>query len=232
MDLDPQGNASTALGVDKFSEKSSAYEYLMEPGSMRKDFWLSSAYERLDVLPSNISLVGAESEFMGKDPKQRNLLLRQAIKETKPDHDFVIFDAPPSLGVMTMNILSASNYVIVPVQCEFLALEGLSMLLETLEEIRSSQKTKLMLLGCVLTMVDLRTNLAQQVIKDMRSHLGKKVMKTLIPRTVRLSECPSHGKTIYDYERWGAGARAYESLTKEVLARLGAIHRKRSAAES
>ena len=221
FDLDPQGNATTAVGVEKYTTNPSSYDFLI-PGQ-EKAAPTPTQYPNLDLFPANISLVRAEMELLQLND-QRNTVLKRNLEKRAFGHDLIIFDAPPSLGLLTLNILLASDYVIVPVQCEYLALEGLTMLLETIEQINPS----LELLGCVLTMVDLRTDLSQEIIKDMRTHFGNKVLKTLIPRTVRLAECPSHGKTIFDYERWGAGARAYDSLSKEVITRLKNVQRKGS----
>ncbi|CAN5476665.1 ParA family protein [soil metagenome] len=217
FDMDPQGNATTALGVEKFTTNPSSYEFLTSK-EIPPD-WTATQYKDLDVYPANISLIRAELDLL-QNAKGRDTMFRSALDKKTFNHDYIIFDAPPSLGLLTLNILIASDYVLVPVQCEYLALEGLTMLLETLDEIARDHNPKLELLGCVLTMVDLRTNLSQMVIKDMRSHLQNRVLTTLIPRTIRLSECPSHGKTIFDYDRWGPGARAYESLAKEVIERV------------
>jgi chromosome partitioning protein len=217
VDLDPQGNATTAIGVEKFTTNASSYELLFPEKEAPSP--TPTQYDQLELFPANISLVRAEMDLIGLQDRRESVLKRHLESVALP-YDVVLFDAPPSLGLITLNILIAADQVLIPVQCEYLALEGLTMLLETIEEIRLAHNPSLELLGCVLTMVDLRTNLSQQVIKDMRTHLGAKVLKTLIPRTVRLSECPSHGKTIFDYERWGAGARAYESLAKEIHLRL------------
>lgn len=219
FDLDPQGNATTALGVEKFTTNPSSYEFLFSKGNQRPE-WTPTHYDGLDLYPANISLVRADMELI-KDPEHRNTRLATALERHQLPHDILLFDAPPSLGLLPVNILIAATHVLVPVQCEFLALEGLSMLLDTLDEIGRDHNPDLEILGCVLTMVDLRTNLSQQVIQEMRTHLGEKVMTTLIPRTVRLSECPSHGQTIFEYERWNTGARAYDALAIEMLARLG-----------
>ena len=225
FDLDPQGNATTALGVDKFTEAPSSYDFLMGEGDSRGEC-SPTRNENVFLYPANISLVRAEMELHDRGA-ERNFTLRHSLAAQALPHEVILFDAPPSLGLLTMNILMAADFVIIPVQCEFLALEGLSMLLDTIEEVKKVQNRKLVMLGCALTMVDLRTNLSQQVIRDMRNHLGKKVFKTLIPRTIRLSESPSHGKTIFEYERWGAGARAYEALSQEVLGRLQAVSKAR-----
>lgn len=227
FDFDPQGNATTAVGVEKYSTNPSTYEVLLA----REDVpdWTPTQYEGVDIYPSNISLIRAERDLLGLGDT-RDSALRQALDRRAFPHDIILFDAPPSLGLLTLNLLIAADFVLVPVQCEYLALEGLTMLLETLEEIRKDHNPSLTLLGCVLTMVDLRTNLSQQVIQEMRTHFGDQVMKTLVPRSIRLSECPSHGKTIFDYERWGVGAKAYESLAKEVNAKLAKIKKQGGAA--
>lgn len=216
FDLDPQGNATTAFGVEKYTTNPSSYDFLFQTREIK---WSKTHYEGVDIYPANISLIRAELDLLQLDNK-RDVALKTAIEQTSFSHDVILFDAPPSLGILTLNILIASNYILVPVQCEFLALEGLTMLLDTVAEIRLEHNIDLELLGCLLTMVDLRTNLSQQVILEMRKHLSDQVMETLIPRTIRLSECPSHGKTIFEYERWGTGARAYESFCKEFYDRL------------
>jgi chromosome partitioning protein len=226
FDLDPQGNATTALGIEKYTTNHSSYDFLLPPAENKEALVPTfSGYEHLDLFPANISLVRAELDLLQRR-EGRDTALRDNLAALESTHEVILFDAPPSLGLLTLNILLASDYVLIPVQGEYLALEGLSMLLDTIDQIRQEHNPALEILGCVLTMVDLRTNLSQQVIKDMRTHLGSKVLKTLIPRTVRLSECPSHGKTIFDYERWGAGARAYESLAKEVNQRLKTLAKK------
>lgn len=219
IDLDPQGNATTSLGVEKFTTNPSSYELLTATGPLPPT---ETAYPGLLLYPANISLIRAEMDLIQR-PADRETVLLKALNLQSFNVDVIIFDAPPALGLLTLNILVASDYALVPVQCEFLALEGLTMLLDTLDELRLEHNPALELLGCVLTMVDLRTNLSQQVIKDMRTHLGKKVFSTLIPRSIRIAESPSHGKTIFEYDRWGAGARSYEALCKEVEKRLIAL---------
>ncbi|MCC5877465.1 MAG: ParA family protein [Candidatus Sumerlaeia bacterium] len=218
FDLDPQGNATSSVGVEKYTTNPSSHEFLLAKDDPPPP--TPTAYENIDIYPANISLIGAELELSRLGEEQMTSALRKNLKKFNHTHEFILFDAPPSLGLLTLNILVASSHVLVPVQCEYLALEGLSMLLETLDQLRDGHNQELKLLGCVLTMADLRTNLTQEVIRDMRQNLGPSVLETLIPRTIRLSESPSHGKTIFDYERWGVGARAYEALTREVLRRL------------
>lgn len=220
FDLDPQGNATACLGVEKFTTNPSSHDFLLTSDEQETPPPTITSYGGLHLYPANISLISAEMELMNRGKERMTHALREALERAPLHHDIVLFDAPPSLGLITLNLLVAADYVIVPVQCEYLALEGLSMLLDTLEELRQGHNPSLELLGCVLTMADLRTNLTQEVIRDMRSNLNERVMETLIPRTVRLSECPSHGRTIFDYERWGVGSRAYEAFTREVLRRL------------
>lgn len=224
FDLDPQGNATSSLGVEKYTTNPSSHEFLLSEGDPPPP--TPTAYDRIDLYPANISLIGAELELARLGEEHMTASLRKNLRKVSQNHDIVLFDSPPSLGLITINILVAANYVLVPVQCEYLALEGLSMLLETLDQLRDTHNPDLKLLGCVLTMADLRTNLTQEVIRDMRQNLGPSVMETLIPRSIRLSESPSHGKTIFDYERWGVGARAHEALTREVLRRLSEDHGK------
>jgi len=217
VDLDPQGNATTAVGVEKFTTAPSSYELLMAEDKLPG--WSRTHYPKLDLYPANIGLVRAEMDLINIQ-ENRNQVLKNSLDKAELPHRYLLIDTPPSLGVLTINIIHAADYVLVPVQCEFLALEGLSMLLDTLGEIQQYHDVSAKMLGCVLTMVDLRTNLSQQVVKDMRDVLGERVFQTMIPRTVRLSESPSHGKTIFEYERWSSGARAYEALTTEILQRL------------
>ncbi len=228
VDLDPQGNATTALGIDKYADNPSSYDLLFKgPHEAR---WTPTKYEKFDLYPANIGLIRAELDLLQRGD-DRQVVLKKALDQMEFPHNVIIFDSPPSLGILTLNILITSDAVMVPVQCEFLALEGLSMLLETLEEIKETHNPLLYSLGCLVTMVDLRTNLSQQVVSDLRENLGDQVFESMIPRTVRLSECPSHGKTIFEYERWGTGARAYEALSREVIDRLG-IENPNKAAKS
>ena len=218
IDLDPQGNAATALGLDRYSEEirtSTDLIFGLHPELSPAPI---PANPHLTLLPGNINLIRADVELL--QLPERHAALRQHLAPIAPNYDFIVIDAPPSLGILSLNILAASTHVLIPIQCEYLALEGLSMLLETLEAITREHAPKLQILGCLITMTDLRTNLSQQVVSDLRRHLGERVFDTMIPRTIRLSECPSHGETILQYDPWGAGARAYEALTDEVLFRL------------
>ncbi|MGF1572295.1 MAG: ParA family protein [Sumerlaeia bacterium] len=219
IDLDPQGNAATALGVDRYRDNiRTSYDLLFNHHKDLMPIEIESV-EKLYLYPGNIGLIRADVDLLGLGEK-RHLALSEALGLIAADYDFIVIDSPPSLGILSVNILVASTHVLIPIQCEYLALEGLSMLLETLEEIGQEHNPSLKILGCLITMSDLRTNLSQQVVSDVREHLQDRVFDTMIPRTIRLSECPSHGQTILQYDRWGAGARAYEALTNEVLHRI------------
>ncbi len=218
IDLDPQGNAATSLGADRYQEgKTTSYDLLFN----KPDKLETIRHEKsgLDLLIGNVGLIRADLDLLNLGEK-RDTALRDALLPHTGRYDFIIIDSPPSLGILTLNILISSKSVVIPIQGEYLALEGLSMLLETLGEITTTHNPSLEVLGCLVTMTDLRTNLAQQVVADVRTHLGDRVFSTIIPRTVRLSECPSHGQTIFEYDRWGAGARSYVALTDEVLDRI------------
>ncbi|MDK2972154.1 MAG: chromosome partitioning protein [Candidatus Sumerlaeota bacterium] len=229
LDLDPQGNAATSLGIDRYAEGiATSHDLLLSPQDHPQPVSLGT--NKPDLYPGSVSLIRADIDLLALG-ERRDFVLRDALASLAPaePYDFIIIDSPPSLGILTLNILIASHHVLIPIQCEYLALEGLTMLLETLEEIRRAHNPALSVLGCLITMSDLRTNLSQQVVADVRTHLGERVFNTMIPRTVRLSECPSHGQSIFDYDRWGAGARSYDALTREILTRLGLPEKKRSA---
>jgi len=218
VDLDPQGNATTALGVELDTPGNpTTYDLLFEPDTVAGPVILPPPLPHL--FPGSASLIRADIDLLGIT-EHRERILADRLAQLPHPYDFLILDSPPSLGILTLNILIASNYVLIPVQCEYLALEGLSMLLHTLEQITESHNPDLEILGCLITMSDLRTTLSQSVVAELRRHLPTLMFDTMIPRTVRLSECPSHGKTIFQYERWGAGARSYEALTSEVLTRI------------
>lgn len=219
IDLDPQGNAATSLGIDRYAEGvSTSHELLLNPQSITPPLALGDRMP--DVYPGNVSLIRADIDLLGRGEDRHRVLADAVATIPSGPYDAILFDSPPSLGILTLNILIASHHVLIPIQCEYLALEGLSMLLDTLQEIRETHNTALSILGCLITMSDLRTNLSQQVVADVRAHLGDLVFDTMIPRTIRLSECPSHGLSIFQYDRWGAGARAYNSLAEEVAARI------------
>ncbi|MGE4232146.1 MAG: ParA family protein [Bacteriovoracia bacterium] len=217
LDLDPQGNASSALGVskDKYEEKNLYHALIGEvPLS---EVILPTELEYLFVAPSNNDLTGAEIELVTQFA--REMKLKNAIAEIKDQYDYIFIDCPPSLGLLTVNALTASNSYLVPLQCEYFALEGLSQLLNTVGLIRQSLNTQLEDEGIVLTMFDGRNNLANEVVKEVRTHFGQKAFETVIPRNVRLSECSSFGKPIMLYDIDSKGSIAYLNLAKEMIQR-------------
>lgn len=216
VDVDPQGNATSGVGVDKSGVKDSVYDILVSERAATEVIQ-ATQMPRLDVIPATIDLAGAEIELVGM--MSREFRLRNALKEQREAYDYVILDCPPSLGLLTVNALTAADEAMVPIQCEYYALEGLSQLLNTINLVRKHLNQELKLDGCVMTMFDARTNLSEQVIAEVRKHFGDKVFKTVIPRNIRLSEAPGHGKPIILYDKNSKGAQAYRDLTREVLAR-------------
>ncbi|MDA5192391.1 ParA family protein [Govanella unica] len=219
IDLDPQGNASTGLGVEMRDRKRSSYEVLMGDVALREAI-LATSIPGLHIVPSTIDLSGAELELVPME--RRNFRLRDAFFDADQaikSYDYVLIDCPPSLNLLTLNALTAAKSVLVPLQCEFFALEGLSLLLKTIERVRANFNPDLDIFGIVLTMFDRRNNLSDQVAADVRSYLGDKVYDTVIPRNVRVSEAPSHGKPALLYDYKCAGSQAYIKLATEVLRR-------------
>ena len=220
IDLDPQGNASTGFGVDRAARAHTVYDLLA--GEMDLDGVLAATgIPHLDLVPSTVDLSGAELELVGE--RQRSYRLRAALDDARvrARYDFVLIDCPPSLSLLTVNALSAADGVMVPLQCEFFALEGLSLLLRTIEQVRNSFNPHLQMDGVVLTMYDGRNRLSEQVSDDVRQALGGKVFTTMIPRNVRVSEAPSHGRPALLYDHRCAGAQAYIQLAAELLRRQG-----------
>ncbi|MBI5385128.1 MAG: ParA family protein [Verrucomicrobia bacterium] len=219
LDLDSQANATSGLGLEKTSG-ASAYEPLLGDGALEGKI-LHTEFERLDVIPSEVDLCGADLELA----RMENHLARvrdclQPIRESGR-YDVIVMDCAPSLGVLTLNALAAAEHLIVPLQCEYYALEGISTIHRIVGQLRDAGvNPKLHLLGVVMTMFDGRTNLSHQVVSEVRQHFGDAVFDTVIPRTTRLAEAPSHGQPIIHYDKYSAGAAAYEVLTQEVLQRL------------
>jgi chromosome partitioning protein len=216
VDLDPQGNATTGLGILKANLYPTVYHVLLgqEPAEKTiKDTDLTP----LRLLPSDIDLVGAEIELVGLD--KREYRLKEGLEPVAETHDFVIIDCPPSLGLLTINALVAADIVLVPLQCEFYALEGLTHLLKTVRLVRERLNARLRIAGIVLTMFDARTSLASQIRAEVQTHMPGEIFETLIPRNVRLSEAPSHGKPVMLYDLRSSGSLAYLELTREVLQR-------------
>lgn len=217
IDMDPQGNASTGLGIERNDRTSSSYEMIMGEVSLAEAI-VDSIVPGLDLVPSTIDLTGAELELVEAD--QRTFRLRRAFRDPVLDnYDYVIIDCPPSLNLLTLNTLAAAHSVIVPLQCEFFALEGLSLLLQTIETVKANFNPGLEIGGIILTMFDSRNNLSEQVAMDVRSYLGDKVYDTVIPRNVRVSEAPSHGKPVLLYDLHCAGSQAYIKVAAELLRR-------------
>ena len=216
IDADPQANASSGLGVNIRQLQTTIYECLVG-GEPAKKAILPTQQENLFVLPAHIDLVGAEIEMINL--QDRELLLRNLLKEVKGEYDYVIIDCSPSLGIITVNCLTASDTVIIPVQCEYFALEGISKLLNTIKIIKSKLNPQLNIEGFLLTMYDNRLRLANQVYEEVRRHFGPLVFNTVISRNVRLSEAPSHGMSVLAYDPSSKGAQNYRELAKELIAR-------------
>ncbi len=215
LDMDAQGNASTGLGIERRARKRSIYEVLLGEATI-DDATMPTAVPGLAIVPSTAALAGAEVELVGLDRRNRRLADAMAAAQR---YDYVITDCPPSLGLLTLNALVAAEAVLVPLQCEFFALEGLSQLLGTIDRVRDGANPHLRLLGVVLTMADKRNRLSEQVAADVRAVMGRQVFATAIPRNVRLSEAPSHGMPALVYDLRCLGSAAYIELAKEVLER-------------
>ena len=214
VDIDPQANASNGLGIDTKSLDSTIYEVLIGNASI-KDAILQTLMPNLFILPSHINLVGAEIEMI--EMKDREYVLSKALGTISNDFEYIIFDCPPSLGILTLNGLTAAHSVLIPVQCEYYALEGLGQLLNTISIVRNHLNPNLDIEGVLLTMFDGRLRLSQQVEIEVRKHFEEKVLKTVIQRNVRLSESPSHGKPIVLYDALSTGARNYLDLAMEII---------------
>ncbi len=214
IDIDPQANSSSGLGVHNHAP--SVYEVLIGEISINEAI-LETFMPNLDLLPSNINLVGAEIEMV--DMENREKLFEEAISEIRDKYDYIIIDCPPSLGLLTLNSLAASNSVIIPVQCEYFALEGLGQLLNTINIVKQHYNEKLTIEGVVLTMFDVRLRLSQQVAEEVRKYFGDKVFNTIIHRNVRISEAPSYGKPVILYDAISTGAKNYIELASELLER-------------
>nr|WP_077616222.1 AAA family ATPase [Caenibacillus caldisaponilyticus] len=214
IDIDPQGNATSGVGIDKGEVDECIYNVLVEDVHP-KDVIKPTDVEGLDVIPSTIQLAGAEIELV--PTISREVRLARALEKIKDEYDYIIIDCPPSLGLLTINALTASDSVIIPVQCEYYALEGLSQLLNTVRLVQKHLNHDLMIEGVLLTMLDARTNLGLQVIDEVKKYFRDKVYQTIIPRNVRLSEAPSYGKPIIIYDPKSRGAEVYLELAKEVM---------------
>ncbi len=215
LDFDPQGNLSSGIGADK--KAAGSYDLLIGRNTL-SELVQKTGTPGLDVLPSNINLTGATVELI--DEPEREFFLKKALSESRNGWHYVFIDCPPSLGLLTLNGLTAADYVIVPLQCEYFALEGLSLLLQTIKKVKDGFNPDLKTAGILFTMYDSRTRLANDVIQEVTSYFRDKVFKTVIPRNVRLSEAPSHGLPISKYEAECLGAKSYEKLAEEVMSRV------------
>ena len=213
IDLDPQGNATSGLDIDE-----SVYDVLINDVDL-KNVILPSSHQGLDIVPTTIALSGAEVELTNL--MARETRLKDAFGDVKDEYDYILIDCPPSLGLLTINAFTACDSILIPVQSEYYALEGLSQLLNTIKLVRKHFNSALKIEGVLLTMYDKRTNLGQQVNAEVKKYFGDQVYETIIPRNVRLSEAPSHGQAIVDYDKRSTGAKVYQQLAKEVLARHG-----------
>lgn len=214
IDSDPQGNATSGVGINKGDVQDCIYSILIDDVPVQ-DVILQTDIENLDIIPATISLAGAEIELVSTI--SREVRMKHAIQDIKNQYDYIIIDCPPSLGLLTLNALTASDSIIIPVQCEYYALEGLSQLLSTIRLVQKHLNDSLYIDGVLLTMFDARTNLGIQVIEEVKKYFQDKVFRTIIPRNVRLSEAPSHGKPIIMYDTRSKGAEVYLELAKEVV---------------
>ncbi len=216
IDIDPQGNTTSGLGIDPKGLELSVYDCLINDTKM-KDVILKTEFDNLWIVPSNINLAGAELELVMQE--KREYLLKKSIGEIKDYFDYILIDCPPSLGLITLNSFTAADSILIPIQCEYYALEGLSQLTNTIKMVKRALNTSLSIEGILLTMFDARTNLSIQVVDEVKKFFGGKVFGTIIPRNVRLSEAPSFGQPIIEYDKNSRGAECYTDLAEEVIER-------------
>jgi chromosome partitioning protein len=217
IDGDPQGNATSGMGIAKDSFETSVYDVLLDPSEIRRSILHEVQFSHLDVAPATPDLAAAEIELVSKN--DRELSMRRALKDVRDAYDFVLIDCPPSLGLITINMLAAADALLIPLQCEYYALEGLSQLLNTVRLVQQGVNPSLGIDGVLLTMYDARLNLSRQVAADAREYFGAKVFQSVIPRNVRLAEAPSFGKPIIVYDLASVGAQAYMGVAKELIER-------------
>ena len=214
VDIDPQGNTSSGVGIDRRQLERTMYDVLICTAEA-KDVILETEFDNLSILPSSIDLAAAELELINFD--HRESILKQALAPLRAEYDFIFIDCPPSLGLITTNALCAADTILVPIQCEYYALEGLSQLMNSVRRVKRQYNEMLEMEGVLLTMYDGRLNLTQQVVEEVKKYFPKKVFSTVIPRTVRLSEAPSFGKPVQYYDKSSKGAKAYNELAEELL---------------
>jgi len=216
IDIDPQGNTSSGFGIEKSNLKKSVYDGIIH-GDDLKQIILTTAYENLHILPSHPDLAGAEIELTNLP--QRELRLKNCIENIKEYYDYIFIDCPPSLGLLTINALAIADSVLIPIQCEFYALEGVSQLMNTFSLVKQGLNPQLEIEGVLMTMFDSRTNLSNQVVDEVVDYFKDKVYETMIPRNIRLAEAPSYGQSIFEYANSSKGAKAYRALAKEFIKR-------------
>lgn len=217
IDCDPQGNATSGLGIDKDHLENSIYEVLLGECGIRQAMQAVEGVENLTVLPSNVNLAGAEVELLEVEDKE--YILSNTVDYIRDDYDYILIDCPPSLNILTVNAMTTADSVLVPIQCEYYALEGISQLIHTVELVQERLNPDLTIDGVVFTMYDARTNLSADVVASVRENLNTKVYNTIIPRNVRLAEAPSHGLPIHLYDSRSSGAESYRNLAREVIER-------------
>jgi len=220
IDADPQGNATSGLGIEKMNLDATLCDVLVSGLSMN-NVVVKSNINNLHIVPANARLASAELDIA--QTPQRELILKNALP--LDGYDYILIDCPPALGLLTINALSAADQVLIPVQAEYYALEGLSQLLQVMQQVQASYNPRLELLGVLITMYDKRTSLSQQVYDEVGKHFGDKLLKTVIPRNIRLAEAPSYGKPIDEYDKWSKGAKAYKNLAKEVDSRINGVRK-------
>ena len=216
IDIDPQGNTTSGLGVMKDEIENTVYEVMLQEIGM-EDAIIKGVFDNLDIVPSNVNLAGAEIDLI--DAEDREYILKNEIGKIKSGYDYIILDCPPSLSMLTVNAMTAANTVLVPIQCEYYALEGLTQLIHTINLVKKKLNPELELEGVVFTMYDSRTNLSLQVVENVKDNLNQTIYKTIIPRNIRLAEAPSHGLPINIYDSKSAGAESYRMLAQEVMGR-------------
>lgn len=215
LDIDPQGNTTSGIGIAKKGLENTTYEILVDDQINPYDAVMNTGVKNLDIIPASVQLAGAEIELVQLESKEQRL--KKAIEKIKENYDYIFIDCPPSLGLLTINSLTAVDSVLIPIQCEFYALEGVSQLMSTIELVKKSLNPELKIQGVILSMYDGRTNLSIQVVEEVKKYFKEKVYTTVIPRNVRLAEAPSYGVPITEYDPRSAGARAYMEFAEEFL---------------
>lgn len=216
IDMDPQGNCTSGFGLRKNEIENTVYELILGQSSLKQCIYDVEDQENLHIIPSNVNLAGAEIELLDIE-NDREYILRNEIDYVKDDYDFIMIDCPPSLNLLTVNAMTTADSVLVPIQCEYYALEGISQLIHTIDLVKDRLNEKLRIEGVVFTMYDARTNLSSEVVNNVKENLNTRIFQTIIPRNVKLAEAPSHGLPINFYDSRSAGAESYRNLAKEVL---------------